>query len=40
MEFKRTCPKCGKELTYKSKASYKNAVRANSICRNCASRKR
>lgn len=40
MEFKRICPNCGKELTYKSETSYKNAVKSNSVCRSCASKER
>ena len=40
MEFKRICSNCGKELTYKSKISYKNAVKSNSVCRSCASKER
>lgn len=40
MEFKRICPNCGKELVYKSETSYKNAVKADSVCRSCASKER
>lgn len=40
MEFKRICPNCGKELMYKSKTSYKNAIKSNSLCRSCASKER
>lgn len=40
MELKRVCPNCGKELVYKSKTSYKNSIKNNSMCRSCASKER
>lgn len=32
----RNCPKCNKELTYKSKSNFNRAVRNLVICRNCS----
>ena len=39
-ELKRECPKCGKELIYKSKDTFRNANKVNGLCRNCAGLKR
>ena len=35
-EYKRICPKCGKEIIYKSKYTMINANKINSLCRSCA----
>lgn len=35
-EYKRICPKCGKEIIYKSKYTMNNANKINSLCRSCA----
>lgn len=35
-EYKRNCPKCGKEIIYKSKGAMNNASKINSLCRSCA----
>jgi hypothetical protein len=32
----RNCPKCNKELTYKSKSNLNRAIRNSVICRNCS----
>jgi len=36
MDFKRECPKCNKELTYKSKTAFVRAEKLNKNCRSCA----
>jgi len=33
--LKRNCPKCGKEVIYKNKISYKRALKDNPLCRKC-----
>lgn len=38
-EYIRFCPKCGKELTYKSYSAFYNANKKESLCRNCGCRK-
>jgi len=38
-EYKRKCPACKKELSYKHKHSYKNAVKNNKFCRSCTTKK-
>lgn len=35
MERKRVCPKCGKEIIYKKKSRYEEALINNSVCGNC-----
>lgn len=35
--FKRKCPECGDEITYKSESGYNNAIKNNRLCRRCAS---
>lgn len=39
-ELKRECPKCGKELIYKNKDTFRMACKVNGLCRNCAGLKR
>lgn len=36
MEWKRNCPKCDKELTYKLEVYLKRAIRKNQVCRACS----
>ena len=36
-KFKRECPTCKIEITYKSLGSYNNGIKNNSVCRCCAS---
>ena len=38
--YKRDCPGCGKETTYKSKDSLLRAIRENRLCFECACKKR
>jgi hypothetical protein len=37
-EYKRNCPKCGKELFYEILSSYRYANKINSKCNSCANR--
>lgn len=37
--YKRICLQCGKELLYKSKQSYQQAVKNNSLCKSCGMKK-
>lgn len=37
-KFVRICPKCGKEIEYKSSSALYNATKINSVCRSCAKR--
>lgn len=39
MEYKRKCPKCGKELEYKSYSAWYNANKKESLCRSCGCKK-
>lgn len=39
-EYKRECGKCGKELIYKSKLTYSNAIKKDGLCRSCAGREK
>ena len=39
IEYKRLCPLCGKELTYKSNEAWNLAKRRNANCRSCSTRK-
>lgn len=36
MEYKRICPKCGKEITYQSYSAWYNANKAGTFCRSCS----
>lgn len=38
--FIRNCPKCNKEITYKSKHGFKASTKNKSLCKSCASFKR
>jgi hypothetical protein len=38
-EFTKTCPKCGSEQTYSYKRSFLVAIKKNSLCWNCSSKK-
>lgn len=33
--FKRNCPKCSKEIVYKTKNGLNNCIKANSYCKSC-----
>ena len=35
VQWKRNCPKCNKELIYKNKRRYKNAVKMDKKCQSC-----
>lgn len=35
-KFIRTCPSCGKEISYARKSDYNKAVKKNSLCKSCA----
>lgn len=35
-KFIRTCPNCGKEISYARKSDYNKAVKKNSLCKSCA----
>lgn len=37
--YQRICEKCGVELIYKSRQSYSQANKVNSLCRSCGTRK-
>ena len=39
MEYKRICPNCGREITYKYKSTMDSANKVNSPCRCCSGRK-
>lgn len=39
MEYRRKCPKCGKELEYKSYSAWYNANKKESLCRSCGCKK-
>ncbi len=32
----RNCPKCGKEIQYKSKGGYFRVIKTNATCKNCS----
>lgn len=34
--FKRKCPECDDEITYKSESGYKSSTKKNSVCRKCS----
>ena len=36
IKFIRTCPNCGKEITYARKSDYNKAVKKGSVCKSCA----
>ena len=36
IKFIRTCPSCGKEITYARKSDYNKAVKKGSVCKSCA----
>lgn len=38
MVYKRECPLCLKEITYKSKVGFDNSCKNESVCRSCASK--
>lgn len=40
MEYKRICPKCGKEIEYKSYSAWHTANKNNSLCRSCSAKAR
>lgn len=33
--MKRNCPKCNKEIEYKSKIGYSNGMTKNTLCNSC-----
>lgn len=39
IKFIRTCPNCGKEITYARKSDYNKAVKKGSVCKSCAASK-
>lgn len=36
IKFIRTCPKCGKQITYARKSDYTKAIKKKSLCKSCA----
>lgn len=38
-KFVRICPQCGKDIEHKTKASMKDAIRRNQLCRKCGCNK-
>lgn len=38
--YKRNCPTCGKELIYKKLCDYNRAIKHNTECKSCASKRR
>ena len=36
IKFIRTCPNCGKEITYVRKSDYSKAIKKGSVCKSCA----
>lgn len=36
IKFIRTCPNCGKEITYARKSDYSKAIKKGSVCKSCA----
>jgi hypothetical protein len=40
MEYKRTCPKCNREIYYTTEHILKQSIKENRVCKSCAMRKR